>query len=113
MGMGTSPMIIQGPSAVHQSRGFSVSLCAHISFGGLIFQDHQEDIDQFNWISVTKRGAVQLIIAAPVFLMAAISPSGLPTPQLELSNVPRTPAPLISQCKQYVPRALSRNISSA
>ena len=111
--MGTSPMIIQGPSAVHQSRGFSLSLCAHISSGGLIFQDQQEDTDPFNWISVTKRGAVQLIVAAPVFLMAAITPSGLPTPQLELSNVPRTPAPLISQCKQYVPRALSRIISSA
>ena len=89
--MGTSPMIIQGPSAVRQSRGFSVSLCAHISFGGLIFQGQQEDIDQFNWISVTKRGAVQLIVAAPVFLMAAITPSGLPTPRLELSKFAADP----------------------
>ena len=56
-GMGTSPMIIQGPSAVHQSRGFSVSLWAHISSGGLIFQDQQEDTDPIHWISVTNGAA--------------------------------------------------------
>ena len=86
-GMGTSPMIIQGPSAVHQSRGFSVSLWAHISSGGLIFQDQQEDTDPIHWISVINGAAASPINwSSPNSLVFAItSPRLLISPSQKIS----------------------------